>query len=75
VRAIREQAFGMPHWGMSFPCAAFTALTLRLAQTPQGAWLHTPALVLLAATSLLILGLTLNTWHGLRNGSLLLPEQ
>ena len=75
VRAIREQAFGMPHWGMSFPCAAFTALTLRLAQTPQGAWLHTPALILLAATSLLILGLTLNTWHGLRNGSLLLPEQ
>jgi len=67
--------FGMPHWGMSFPCAAFSALTLRLAQTPQGSWLHTPALWLLGATSLLIVWLSLNTWRGLMNGTLLVPEK
>lgn len=75
VQAIRELPFGMPHWGMSFPCAAFSALTLRLAQTPQGSWLHTPALWLLGATSLLILWLSLNTWRGLMNGTLLVPEK
>ncbi len=73
-RALVNQAFGMPHWGVSFPMAACSALTLRLAQTPEGAWLTLPALALLAFTTLVILGLTLNTLRGLRQGHLLQPE-
>ena len=72
--AIRSQPFGMAHWGMSFPLAAFTALTLHLAQTPDGRWLQMPATLMLAITSLVILGLSLGTWRGLRHGSLLVPE-
>lgn len=72
--AIRSQPFGMAHWGMSFPLAAFTALTLRLAQTTDGRWLQAPATLMLAITSLVILGLSLGTWRGLRHGSLLVPE-
>jgi tellurite resistance protein len=75
LRVIREQPFGLAHWGMSFPMAAFTSLTLRMSHAPQGGWLHLPSLMLLAVTSLLILGLTLNTWHGLRHGHLLVPEK
>jgi len=75
IQTIRDQPFGLPHWGMSFPMAAFTTLTLRLSQEPGGAWLQQPAIVLLAITSLLILGLTLGTWRGLRQGRLLVPEQ
>jgi len=74
IQVILGQAFGMAHWGLSFPMAAFTALTLRVAQAPGGAWLELPATVLLAITSLLIVGLTLNTWRGLRRGQLLVPE-
>jgi tellurite resistance protein len=72
--AIRSQPFGMGHWGMSFPLAAFTALTLRLSSTTEGAWLQPPATGLLAITSLVILGLTLGTWRGLRAGTLLVAE-
>jgi tellurite resistance protein len=75
VRAIREHAFGMPYWATSFPTAAFTAFTLRMSQENTGAWLQVPALVLLALTSLLILGLTLATWRGLRHGHLLVAEK
>jgi len=71
---IRAQPFGMGHWGMSFPLAAFTTLTLRLSSTSEGAWLQLPATVLLAITSLVILGLTLSTWRGLRAGTLLVAE-
>jgi len=75
IQTIREQPFGLPHWGMSFPMAAFTTLTLRLSQEPSGAWLQPLATLLLAITSLLILGLTLGTWRGLRQGGLLVPEK
>lgn len=75
IAAIREQPFSMAHWGMSFPLAAFTSLTLRMTHAPGGAWLQFPATLLLAITSLLIVGLTLNTWHGLRRGHLLAPEK
>jgi tellurite resistance protein len=75
IRTILEQPFGLPHWGMSFPMAAFTTLTLRMSQEQGGAWLQLPATVLLAVTSLLILGLTLGTWRGLRHGQLLVPEK
>lgn len=72
---ILEQPFGLAHWGMSFPMAAFTSLTLHLSHAPGGAWLHLPSMVLLAVTSLLILGLTLHTWRGLRHGHLLVPDK
>lgn len=71
---LRSLAFGMPHWGMSFPLAAFSALSLRVSQLEGGAWLQMPATVLLAVTSLVILGLTLGTWRGLRHGHLLVAE-
>ena len=74
LEAMRAQPFGMSFWGMSFPLAAFSALTLRLASTPSGAWLQLPALGMLALTSLVILGLTLGTWRGLRNGNLLVAD-
>jgi len=74
LEAMRAQPFGMSFWGMSFPLAAFSALTLRLANTSQGHWLQLPALGLLALTSLVILGLTLGTWRGLRQGSLLVAD-
>lgn len=65
------QPFGMAHWGMSFPMAAFTTLTLRL--TSSGP-LSLLGIGLLAATSLLITALAWATLRGLRNGSLLAPE-
>jgi tellurite resistance protein len=71
---LRNQPFGMPHWGMSFPLAAFSALSERVSQLDGGAWLQMPATVLLALTSLVILGLTLGTWRGLRHGHLLVAE-
>jgi tellurite resistance protein len=71
---MRKQAFGMGHWGMSFPLAAFTTLTLLLSSSPEGAWLQLPAVGLLATTSLVIVGLTLSTWRGLRAGTLLVAE-
>lgn len=75
IHTIREHAFGMPYWATSFPSAAFTAFTLRMSQESGGAWLELPATVMLALTSLLILGLTLQTWRGLRHGHLLVPEK
>ena len=56
---------------MSFPLAALTALTLRLA--PVGA-LSLLGIALLAGTSLLVAALVLATWRGLRDGTLLAPE-
>jgi tellurite resistance protein len=71
LRRIADQPFGMAHWGMSFPMAAFTALTLRLAPTGSVSPL---GIALLAGTSLLIAALVLATIRGLRDGSLLAPE-
>lgn len=72
ARAIASQPFGVPHWGLSFPLAAFAALTLRLA-TP-GSALAVLGPVLLALATLVICVLALGTWRGLREGSLLAPE-
>jgi tellurite resistance protein len=69
-----SQPFALPFWGLSFPLAAFSALSLQLANTPAYGWLQAPALVALAVASLVILGLVLGTLRGLRNGSLLAPE-
>jgi tellurite resistance protein len=72
ARRLRELPFSMPHWGMSFPLAAFAALTLRLAA--PGSVLAVLGPALLALASLVILGLLAGTWRGLRDGSLLAPE-
>ncbi len=74
ARRMTSMAFGIAHWGMSFPLAAFAALTLRLAGSGDGAWLQVPALALLALASLVILGLSFATVRGLRAGTLLVPE-
>jgi tellurite resistance protein len=68
---IADQPFGIAHWGMSFPMAAFSALTLSLAPTGP---LRMLGVALLAITTLLITALTLATVRGLRDGSLLAPE-
>ncbi len=67
LRRITSQAFSIVHWSMAFPLAAFTALTLRLAPGLAG-------VALLALTSLLVAALTLATWRGLRDGTLLAPD-
>jgi len=71
LRRIADQPFGMAHWGMSFPMAALTALTLKLSPTVPLGML---GIALLAVTSLLMAALTLATLRGLRDGSLLVPE-
>ena len=72
ARQIAAMPFGLTHWAMSFPLAAFSALTLRLA-TP-GSVLAVLGPVLLALTTLVIGALLLGTWRGLRDGTLLAPE-
>lgn len=71
ARRIAALPFGLPHWGMSFPLAAFAALTLRLA---EGGVMQLLGLAALALASLVIAALALATLRGLRNGSLLAPE-
>jgi len=73
LKAALSQPFALTFWAMSFPLAAFSALTLRLAATagPGFALLGTAALAL---TSLVIASLLLGTYKGLRDGSLLAPE-
>lgn len=73
VRPMREQPFGIPFWALSFPLAAFSALSLRLAPA-GGAALQLLATVALALTSLVVLSLSWSTVQGLRHGSLLVPE-
>jgi tellurite resistance protein len=72
ARRIVAQAFSIAHWGVSFPLAAFAGLTLQLA-TP-GSLLAVLGPVLLALTSLVVLGLGMGTVRGLRQGTLLAPE-
>lgn len=67
------EPFGLPFWGMSFPLAAFAALTLRLTAT-SAPWTQQLAVVLLAATTLLIVFLASSTVKGLWLGQLLVPE-
>lgn len=73
-RVIVGLPFGLPHWGMSFPLAAFSALCLRLAQLPDGNWLLLPGQLALWITSVVILWLSVKSLQGLLNGQLLQPE-
>lgn len=74
LRRIASQPFGVAFWGLSFPLAAFTTLTLRLAEMQGGGALQTLAVLLLAVTSITVLWLAFATVRGLREGSLLAPE-
>lgn len=77
-KRVVAQPFSVPFWALSFPLAAFTSLTLRLAQAMAGqaggAVMHALAVLLLALTSVLLVWLSLSTVRGLRNGSMLAPE-
>jgi len=73
VRPMREQPFAIPFWALSFPLAAFSALTLRLGEQ-AGGLLQAAGVMALALTSLVILTLAWSTLQGLRAGSLLVPE-
>ncbi len=72
-RRVVSQPFSIMFWALSFPLAAFSALTLRLAQEAPGAF-QTLAMVVLALSTLVVAALVLATVKGLRDGSLLAPE-
>ncbi|MGE0098230.1 MAG: SLAC1 anion channel family protein [Hydrogenophaga sp.] len=74
VRRVVAEPFGVPFWALSFPLASFTVLSLRLAEVTADASMRLAGLVLLAATSLLVLWLGMATVRGLRDGSLRVPE-
>lgn len=69
---LRNLPFALPHWGVSFPLTALTALTLRLAA--PGSPMAVLGPMLLALSTLIILSLLMATWRGLRAGTLLAPE-
>ena len=75
-RRIAALPFGIPHWAMSFPLAAFSAFTLRLAQPSLGGGRPMLALglAMLCASTVLITMLLAATVHGLMRGTLLVPE-
>jgi tellurite resistance protein len=68
------QPFALTFWAVSFPLAALTALTLKLGDAQRAGALLNLGVLLLATTSLVVLGLVLTTYRGLRNGTLLAPE-
>jgi tellurite resistance protein len=72
VPAMLRAPFTMAAWAMSFPIAALTALTLRSAVVLPEA--GAVGVALLAVSSVVIGGLTLATFKGLRAGTLLVPE-
>jgi tellurite resistance protein len=73
-RVLKALPFGMPHWGMSFPLAAFSALCLRLGQLSEGGWLLLPGQLALWVTTGVILWLSVKSLQGLIDGQLLQPE-
>ncbi|MBY0465932.1 MAG: C4-dicarboxylate ABC transporter [Burkholderiales bacterium] len=74
ARQAIAQPFSLTFWAMSFPLAAFTSLTLKLAQLAQSSALQMAGTLMLALVSLVVFGLSLATVRGLREGSLLAPE-
>ena len=69
---IAALPFAIPHWALSFPLAAFAALSLRLG-TP-GTPMATFGILALAVASVVIGALAFATVKGLRGGTLLAPE-
>ncbi len=74
ARRFFAQPFALPFWGVSFPLAAFTTLTLRLGATLALPAMQMAGVVLLALVSVVIAALVLATIQGLRQGTLLAPE-
>lgn len=74
ARRYFAQPFALPFWAVSFPLAAFTALTFKLAAALAHPGLQLAALGLLALVSVVIAALVLATIKGLRQGTLLAPE-
>lgn len=74
VRRALNVAFHMGYWGVSFPLAAFTSLTLMLAERGAAVWMQPLALLFLALSSLVIGWLVVSTAKGLYRGTLLVPE-
>lgn len=74
ARQAVMQPFSLTFWAVSFPLAAFTSLTLALAQMAGSPWLQMVGVLMLALVSLVVFGLCLATVRGLREGSLLAPE-
>ena len=71
-RRMLAQPFSIAFWSMGFPLAAFASLSLRLAMQHPGA--QAPAMIALALASLVGVVLTIATWKGWREDSLLQPE-
>ena len=74
IKTIIDLPFGLPHWSLSFPLAAFTSASLMQAHSADGGWLWAPSLALLAVTSVVVLWLSRQTWRGLTQGELLRPD-
>ena len=72
TRRMLAQPFAIGFWSMGFPLASFAALTLRLAV--HDSFAQVPAMMALAFASLIIVLLSMATWKGLREGTLLQPE-
>lgn len=75
---LQGMPFGLPHWGLSFPLAAWSSLTWLLALDPalhpvQGV-AQVLAVSVLAVVTLVILALSSATIKGMRSGQLLVPE-
>lgn len=74
MRRMLDQPFSMAFWGLSFPLAAFAALSLRLATASGAGPFQVLALMALALATLVVAGLCVATVKGLRQGTLLVPE-
>ncbi|MBK6648649.1 MAG: SLAC1 anion channel family protein [Betaproteobacteria bacterium] len=72
TKRILTQPFAITFWAISFPLASFAALTLRL--SPPAGFFTVIAMMTLALSSVVIAGLALATYKGLRQGHMLAPE-
>lgn len=75
LRRIATQPFSIAFWGLSFPLAALATLTLLIVEAMPGqGLLQNLGVLLLAASSIVIIWLCFATVRGLRDGTLLAPE-
>lgn len=72
TKRILTQPFAITFWAVSFPLASFAALTLRL--SPATGPFTLVAMMALALCSVVIAGLSIATYKGLRQGQMLMPE-
>lgn len=72
TKRILTQPFAITFWAVSFPLASFAALTLRL--SPASGPFTLVAMMALALCSVVIAGLSIATYKGLRQGHMLAPE-